>query len=69
MPKEDIPKDADPVFREVMGAIRKGKNPEYRKMQKLDAKQQRAVKAALRKRKGKHTEGFNDNVIDTGQFD
>lgn len=68
MPKQDIPGDADPVFREVMNAIRTGKNPDHRKREKLNAKQQAAVDKALRKRKGKHTQGFRDDVIDTGMF-
>lgn len=69
MPKEQLPNDSDPVFRAVMGAIRKGKNPDHAKRQKLSAKQQQAVEKALRKRKGKHTQGFRDDVIDTGMFD
>jgi len=35
----------------------------------LDAKKQKLVKDAMRKRKGKHTQGFQDGVIDTGMFD
>ena len=52
-----------------MKAIRSGKNPDHRKRERLNAKQQAAVEKALRKRKGKHTQGFQDNVIDTGMFD
>lgn len=70
MPKNPpIPDDADPVFREVMKAIRTGKNPHHIKREKLNAAQKKAVDAALKKRKGKHTQGFQDGVIDTGMFD
>jgi hypothetical protein len=69
MPSQDIPKDADPVFREVMRAVRTGKNPEKKRLDQLDAKKQKLVKDAMRKRKGKHTQGFQDGVIDTGMFD
>lgn len=68
MPNQDIPKDADPVFREVMKAVRSGKNPDHNRLQKLDAKKQKLVKDAMKKRKGKHTQGFQDGVIDTGMF-
>jgi len=70
MPKNpEIPGDADPVFQEVMKAIRTGKNPHHDKIKKLDAKKQKQVQAAMKKRKGKHTQGFQDGVIDTGMFD
>lgn len=72
MPKEQLPNNSDPVFREVMGAIRKGKNPDHAKRQKLSAKQQvavdKAAKDAARKRKGRHRTGGDDGVIDTGMF-
>lgn len=61
--------ETDPVFNEVMKAIRTGKNPDHKRLQKLDAKKQKAVKDAMKKRKGKHTQGFRDDVIDTGMFD
>lgn len=69
MPNQDMPKDADPVFREVMKAVRSGKNPDHARLQKLDAAKRKQVEQAMRKRKGKHTQGFQDGVIDTGMFD
>jgi hypothetical protein len=60
---------ADPVFEQVMKAIRTGKNPDHQRIKKLDAAKRREVEKALRKRKGKHTQGFRDDVIDTGMFD
>jgi hypothetical protein len=62
----------DPVFREVMKAIRTGKNPDHKRLQQLDKAKQKAVKQAAdkaaRKRKGTHRAGGNDDVIDTGMF-
>ena len=60
---------ADPVFEQVMKAIRTGKNPDHKRLEKLSADKRKAVEKALRKRKGKHTQGFRDDVIDTGMFD
>jgi hypothetical protein len=72
MPTNPVPEDADPLFREVMESIRTGKNPEHKRLQKLSAKQQKAVKQAAqkaqKKRKGAHR-GGDDGVIDTGMFD
>lgn len=59
----------DPVFEQVMRAIRTGKNPDHKRIEKLSADKRKAVEKALKKRKGKHTQGFRDNVIDTGMFD
>lgn len=59
----------DPVFEQVMRAIRTGKNPDHRRIEKLSADKRKAVEKALKKRKGKHTQGFRDDVIDTGMFD
>ncbi len=59
----------DPVFEQVMHAIRTGKNPDHKRLEKLSADKRKAVEKALRKRKGKHTQGFRDDVIDTGMFD
>lgn len=72
MPKQDIPKDANPVFREVMQAIRTGKKYPYdKRKEKLSAAQQKAVEKAARnaarKRKGMHRAG--NDVIDSGMFD
>lgn len=71
MPTNSVPGDADPVFKEVMSAIRKGKNPEHKRLEKLSAAQRKAVQKAAnqaqRKRKGAHR-GGNDDVIDTGMF-
>jgi hypothetical protein len=59
----------DPVFEQVMRAIRTGKNPDHKRLEKLSADKRKAVEKALKKRKGKHTQGFRDDVIDTGMFD
>lgn len=59
----------DPVFEQVMRAIRTGKNPDHKRIEKLSADKRKAVEKALKKRKGKHTQGFRDDVIDTGMFD
>ena len=59
----------DPVFEQVMRAIRTGKNPDHKRLEKLSADKRRAVEKALKKRKGKHTQGFQDDVIDSGMFD
>lgn len=61
--------DVDPVFREVMKAIRTGKNPDHKRLEKLDAAKRKQVAQAMKRRKGKHTQGFQDGVIDTGMFD
>lgn len=62
--------DADPVFEAVMKAIRTGKNPDHIRIEKLDAKKQKAVREALKKRAGKHSYKFqNGDVTDTGMFD
>jgi hypothetical protein len=70
--KNPIPDDADPVFKEVMKAVRTGKNPTHAAQQRLSDKQQKAVDKALkdakRKRKGAHRAG-GDDVINTGMFD
>lgn len=67
MPKNP---EANPVFEAVMKAIRTGKNPHHEQIKKLDAKKQKEVKAALKKRAGKHSYKFqNGDVIDTGMFD
>ena len=66
-----VPDDAAPVFREVMDAIAKGKNPDHKRIQKLSSQKQKAVRQAaqkaMRKRKGAHR-GGDDGVIDTGMF-
>lgn len=59
----------DPVFEQVMRAVRTGKNPDHKRIEKLSADKRKAVEKALKKRKGKHTQGFRDDVIDTGMFD
>lgn len=59
----------DPVFEQVMRAIRTGKNPDHKRIEKLSADKRKAVEKALKKRKGKHTQSFRDDVIDTGMFD
>lgn len=59
----------DPVFEQVMRAIRTDKNPDHKRIEKLSADKRKAVEKALKKRKGKHTQGFRDDVIDTGMFD
>ena len=59
----------DPVFEQVMRAIRTGKNPDHKRIEKLSTDKRKAVEKALKKRKGKHTQGFRDDVIDTGMFD
>ena len=51
-----------------MRAIRTGKNPDHKRLEKLSADKRRAVEKALKKRKGKHTQGFQDDVIDSGMF-
>lgn len=61
--------EADPVFQHVMRAIRTGKNPDHKRLQKLDAAKRKQVEQAMKKRKGKHTRDFRDGVIDTGMFD
>lgn len=68
MPKQSVPDDADPVFAEVMGAIRKGKNPDHKRLEKLSAQKRKAVQKALKDRKGKHRRGGDGDVIDTGMF-
>lgn len=68
MPTQPVPDDADPVFAEVMGAIRKGKNPDHKRLEKLSAQKQKAVQKALKNRKGKHRPGNGGDVIDTGMF-
>lgn len=72
MTKQPIPDDADPVFKEIMKAIRTGKNPTHAAQQRLSDKQRKAVDKALReatrKRKGSHRAG-GDDVINTGMFD
>lgn len=72
MAKNPVPDDADPLFKEVLEAIRKGNNPVHAKHQRLTAKQQKAVEKAARdtakKRKGSHRRGGGD-VFDTGMFD
>lgn len=72
MPKQDVPDDADPLFREVMDSIRRGNNPDHKRLSKLDADKRKAadkaLKAAQRKRKGSHR-GGDDDVINTGMFD
>lgn len=73
MTKEQIPGNADPDFKEVMKAIRSGKNPDHAKRKRLDEKHKRivdkALRAAERKRKGgRHRTGGSDDVIDTGMF-
>lgn len=59
------------MFREVMDAIANGKNPDHKRIQKLSAQKQKAVKQAaqkaMRKRKGTHRDDGGD-VIDTGMF-
>lgn len=71
MPADPMPEDAHPLFKEVMGAIRKGKNPEHKRLSKLSAAQKKAVESAAKKarlkRKGAHR-GGGDDVIDTGMF-
>lgn len=70
MPKEETPEGADPVFEQVMKAIRTGKNPDHKRLEKLSEAKRKEVEKALKKRKGKYTRGFrDDNVIDTGMFD
>ncbi len=59
----------DPVFEQVMRAIRTGKNPDHKRLEKLSADKRKAVEKALKKRKGTHTQGFRGDVIDTGMFD
>lgn len=61
--------EQDRTFEQVMRAIRTGKNPDHKRLEKLSAAKRREVDKALRKRKGKHTQGFRDGVIDTGMFD
>lgn len=72
MGKEQIPDDADPVYREVMESIRQGKNPDHARLKKLDAKKrkevQQAADKAKRKRRGAHRDGDGD-VFNTGMFD
>ena len=69
MRKQPLPDKSDPVYQEVMRALRKGKNPDHDRLTKLDAKKQKAVRDALKKRKGKHRPGSGgDDVIDTGMF-
>jgi len=73
MPKQDIPEDADPVFREVMNAIRSGKNPDHAKLSKLSGDKMRTARKAMgaqaRRRKQRPYTGNGDDVIDTGMFD
>lgn len=70
--KNSIPDDAPDLLKDVLGAIRKGHNPDHARLQKLDHKQrkevQKAVDKAARKRKGSHRAG-GDDVINTGMFD
>lgn len=72
MPKNPVPEDADPLFREVMESIRQGKNPDHARLKKLDAKKrkevQQAADKAKRKRRGAHRGGDGD-VFNTGMFD
>jgi hypothetical protein len=71
MPRQDVPEDADPVFKELMGHIRAGRNPDHKRLSKLDSAKRKAVekaaREAMRKRKGAHRRDDGD-VIDTGMF-
>lgn len=74
MPKQDIPEDADPVFKEVMNAIRSGNNPDHKRISRLSASQRdvarKALEANKRRRKQRPRTGNGyDDVIDTGMFD
>lgn len=73
MPKEDIPAGADPVFEQVMRAIRTGKNPDHKRLSKLSADKKAAALKALeqhkRRRKERPSTADGYDVIDTGMFD
>ena len=61
----------DGTFNEVMKGIKdpKKSNPYHKEQLKKDAAKAKAVEAALKKRKGKHTRRHGDDgVVDTGMF-
>lgn len=59
------------IRRKVMKGVKNPKkdNPYHKEQLKKDAAKAKAVKAALAKRKGKHTRrSGDDGVVDTGMF-
>lgn len=68
-----MPDKNEEIRRKVMKGVNDPKkhNPYHKEQLKKDAAKAKQVKAALVKRKGKHTrrKGDGDGVIDSGMFD
>lgn len=61
---------SNPEYDKVMKGVRDPKkhNPDHKRLEKQAEAKRKATEKALAKRKGKHTQGFRDDVIDTGMF-
>lgn len=62
---------SNPEYDKVMKGVRDPKkhNPDHKRLERQAEAKRKAVEKSLKKRKGKHTAGWSDDVIDTGMFD